>query len=77
MVEVPKQLHLSQCSQAKHGVIERCNLLDRDFLTRGLVQSGTVEGSQVSAQVFLFETAFDSLTPHFGREKVATYQTTP
>ena len=32
MVEISQQLHLSQSSQAKHGVIERGDFLDGDFL---------------------------------------------
>lgn len=37
MVEVSQKLHLSQGAQAEHGMIERSNLLDRDFLTGWLV----------------------------------------
>ena len=37
MVEVSQQLHLTQGSKAEHGVIEGRNLLDSDFLARGLV----------------------------------------
>lgn len=40
MVKVAEQLHLSQRSQAEHGVVERCDLLDRDLLTRRLVDCG-------------------------------------
>jgi len=40
VVEVSKQLHLSQCSQAEHGMVEWRNLLDGHLLARGLVQRG-------------------------------------
>jgi hypothetical protein len=33
VVEVSQQLHLAQSSQTKHGVVERCDLLDGDLLT--------------------------------------------
>jgi hypothetical protein len=39
VVEVAEQLHLTEGSETKHGVVERSNLLDGDFLTRGLVDS--------------------------------------
>jgi len=42
VVEVSQQLHLSQCSQTEHGMIERRDLLDGDLLTGRLVQRGTV-----------------------------------
>ena len=32
VVEVAEQLHLSQCSQAEHGVVKGCDLLDGDLL---------------------------------------------
>ena len=32
MVEISQQLHLSQSSKTKHGVVERGNLFDGDFL---------------------------------------------
>lgn len=38
MVEVAKQLHLSQRAQTEHGMIEGCDLLDCDFLARRLVE---------------------------------------
>jgi len=38
VVEISQQLHLSQRSQTEHGVIERGDLLDSDFLARRLVQ---------------------------------------
>lgn len=41
VVEVSKELHLSQGSQAEHGVIERSDLLDSNFLTRWFVERGT------------------------------------
>ena len=37
VVEISQQLHLTQCSKAEHRVVERRNLLDSDFLARGLV----------------------------------------
>lgn len=37
VIEIPQKLHLSQGSQAEHGVIERRDLLDGDFLARRLV----------------------------------------
>jgi hypothetical protein len=40
VVEVPKELHLAQRSQAKHGVIERRNFLDGHFLTRWFMNCG-------------------------------------
>ena len=42
VVEVPQKLHLSQCSQTKHGVVERSDLLNGHLLTRGLVQRGAI-----------------------------------
>ena len=38
VVEIPQQLHLSQCSQTEHGVIKRSDLLNSHFLTRRLVE---------------------------------------
>ena len=40
MVEVAKQLHLTKCSEAEHGVVERRDLLDGDLLAGWLVDSG-------------------------------------
>ena len=37
VVEVPEKLHLSQSSQTEHGMVEGCDLLDRNLLARGLV----------------------------------------
>jgi hypothetical protein len=37
VVKVSQQLHLTQCSQTEHGVVEWCDLLDCDLLARGLV----------------------------------------
>jgi len=42
VVEVPKELHLAESAQAEHGVVEGGDLLDCDFLARGLVESGAV-----------------------------------
>ncbi len=39
VVEVSQQLHLTQSSEAEHGVIKWGNLLDSDLLARGLVKS--------------------------------------
>jgi hypothetical protein len=39
MVEVSQQLHLTESSEAEHGMIERGNLLDSDLLARRLVKS--------------------------------------
>lgn len=43
VVEVSEKLHLSECPQAKHGVVEGCYLLDRDFLSRGFVDGRAVQ----------------------------------
>lgn len=48
MVEVSKQLHLTQSTQAEHGVVEGGNLLDSDLLAGRFVQSGTVKEGLVS-----------------------------
>ena len=32
VIKVAEQLHLSQCSQAEHGVVKGCDLLDGDLL---------------------------------------------
>lgn len=47
MVEIPQQLHLTQCPQAEHGMVERRDLLDGNFLARGFVDSGA-EHDQIS-----------------------------
>ena len=39
MVEVAQQFHLSQCTQAEHGVIEWSDFLDGNLLARWLMQS--------------------------------------
>lgn len=39
MVEVAEQLHFTEGSETKHGVVERSNLLDGDFLSGGLMDS--------------------------------------
>ena len=39
VIKVAQQLHLSECSQTEHGVVERGDLLDGDLLARGLVNS--------------------------------------
>lgn len=49
VVKVPQQLHLSQCAQAEHGVVERGNLFDGDLLAGWFVNGG-------AAQVFSMET---------------------
>jgi hypothetical protein len=43
MIEVSQQLHLTQGTQAEHGVVEWGNLLDRNLLARRLVQGRAVE----------------------------------
>lgn len=42
VVEVSEKLHLSQRSQAEHGVVERCDLLDGHLLARRLVYRRTM-----------------------------------
>jgi len=42
VVEVPQQLHLSKSSQTEHGMIEGCNLLDRDLLARRFMDGRAV-----------------------------------
>lgn len=37
VIEVAQKLHLAECSQTEHGVIEGCDLLDGDLLSRGLM----------------------------------------
>jgi hypothetical protein len=37
MVEIAQQLHLTQCPQAEHGVVEGGNLFDGDLLAGRLV----------------------------------------
>ena len=37
MVEVAQKLHLTQCPQTEHAVIEGRDLLDRDLLAGGFV----------------------------------------
>ena len=39
VVEITKQFHFAKSSQAKHGMIERCDLLDSNLLLRRLVNS--------------------------------------
>jgi hypothetical protein len=43
VVEISQQLHLSQCSQTEHRVVEWGDLLDGHLLTRRLVQRGAVK----------------------------------
>jgi hypothetical protein len=43
VVEVSQKLHLTQSSEAEHGVIKWSNLLDSDLLAGGLVKSGARE----------------------------------
>lgn len=40
VVEVAQQFHFTKCAQAKHGVVERGNLLNCDFLAGRLVDGG-------------------------------------
>lgn len=62
MVEVAQQLHLTESSQTEHGVVEGNNLLDRNLLTRGLVNRRA-------------EPVSTSLQAHAIKKN--TYQTTP
>lgn len=50
VVEVAKQLHLTQSSETEHGVIKGCDLLDGDLLARGLVDSRALNSVSISAQ---------------------------
>ena len=49
MVKVPQQLHLAQCAQAEHGVVERGNLFDRDLLAGRLVNGGAAPVFSIEA----------------------------
>lgn len=40
VVEVAQELHLAECSQAKHGVVEWGNFFDGNLLARRLVDGG-------------------------------------
>lgn len=40
VVKVSQKLHLSESSQAEHGVIKRSNFLDGDLLSGRLVNGG-------------------------------------
>lgn len=40
VVKVAQQLHLTQCPQAEHGVVEGSDLFDGDLLARRLVNGG-------------------------------------
>lgn len=40
VIEVAQKFHLSQSSQAEHGVIERCDLLDCHLLAGRLMYRG-------------------------------------
>jgi hypothetical protein len=61
MVEVAQQLHFTQRPQAEHGMVKGRNLLDGDFLARGLVDSRTFAPNQCRSQL----------------PNEITYQTTP
>jgi hypothetical protein len=37
VIKVSQQLHLAQCAQTEHGVVEWRDLLDGNLLARGLV----------------------------------------
>jgi hypothetical protein len=67
VIEVAQQLHLTQRSQAEHGMVERGDLLDGNFLTGWLVYRGA-SLTEVSL-----------LSVRFRRQytQVSTYQTTP
>ena len=43
VVKVSQELHLSESSQAEHGVIKRSNLLDGDLLSRRLVNGRAMQ----------------------------------
>ena len=43
VVEIAQQLHLTQSSQAEHGVIEWSNLLDRNLLSAGFVKRRAIQ----------------------------------
>jgi hypothetical protein len=45
MVEVPEQLHLTESSEAEHGVVEGSNLLDSNLLVGRLVQGRAMKGN--------------------------------
>src|SRR5882762_9592953 len=40
LAEELQQFELSQCAQAKHGMVKRCDLLDCNFATAGPVNGG-------------------------------------
>lgn len=42
VVKVAQQLHLAQCPQAEHGVVEGGNLFDGNLLAGRLVNGGAV-----------------------------------
>lgn len=54
MVEVAQELHLSESSQAKHGVVEGSNFLDGDLLARGLVYRRAVARTPLVGAVLAF-----------------------
>ena len=64
VVEVAQELHLSECSQAEHGVVERSDLLDGDLLARRLVDSRTAPINV-------------SIPSHRLPRPISTYHTTP
>ena len=38
MIEISQKLHFTQGAETKHGMVEWCNFLNRDFLSRWLVE---------------------------------------
>ena len=42
VIKVSEQLHLTQCSQTEHGMVEWCDLLDGNLLAGGLVDGRAV-----------------------------------
>lgn len=63
MVEIPEQFHLTESSQAEHGVVKRSDLLDRHFLARRLVNSGAAAVS-IKCIIQLFELCSYQTTPY-------------
>ena len=64
VVEVTQKLHLTQRPQAKHAVVERCDLLDGHLLPGRLVKGGAVHNAKSALHT----------TPS---ARVCTYHTTP
>lgn len=69
VVEVTQELHLSQGSEAEHGVVEWSDLLDCHFLARGLVNGRAAVGESVISNCPSMRRATGGDSP--------AYQTTP